>query len=245
MPLDWCRAQTQATIGLLIMNALEAVLARRGLSRRVATLVTRTLVDADDPGFGHRVKPIGRYLLEAEASRMIAEGQHWENRGGRGWRRVVAGPQPLRVLEISIVETLLAQGHVVVAAGGGGIPVVWRDGKLVGVEAVLDKDLTAALLGQAIGAEVLAIATDVAHAAIGFGTPHERHLDWVVPAELRDPAEQGHFASGSMGPKVKAAIRFVEGDGRRAVITSLDLIADAARGQGGTVVECQRAIPAN
>jgi carbamate kinase len=149
------------------------------------------------------------------------------------------------VLEISIVETLLAQGHVVVAAGGGGIPVVWRDGKLVGAEVVLDKDVTAALLGQAIGAEVLVIATDVAHAAIGFGTPPERQLDWVVPAELRDYAQQGHFASGSMGPKVEAAIRFVEGGGRRAVITSLDLIADAARGQAGTVVECQRAVPAN
>ena len=99
VPLDWCGAQTQATIGLLIMNALEAVLARRGLSRRVATLVTRTLVDADDLGSGHLVKPIGRYLFEAEASRMIAEGQHWENRGGRGWRRVVASPQPLRMLE--------------------------------------------------------------------------------------------------------------------------------------------------
>jgi carbamate kinase len=143
------------------------------------------------------------------------------------------------------VETLLAQGHVVVAAAGGGLPVVWRHGKLVGVEALLDKDLTTALLGQVIGAEVLVIATEVADAVIGFGTPHERHLDWEVPAELRDYAEQGHFASGSMGPKVEAAIRFVEGGGRRAVITSLDLIAAAAQGQVGTVVECQHAVPAN
>jgi carbamate kinase len=245
VPLDWCGAQTQATLGLLIMNALDRVLAERGVSRPVAALVTRTLVDGDDPGFGHPTKPIGRFRPEAEARRMIEHGQHWENRGQKGWRRVVASPQPLQVLEAPIVETLLRQGHVVVAAGGGGVPVVRRDGELAGIEAVLDKDLTAALLGLTIGAEVLVIATDVAHAAIGFGTPQERQLDQVTPAELRGYAEQGHFASGSMGPKVEAAIRFVEGGGGRAVITSLDRITDAAQGKAGTVVAGRTAVVAN
>ena len=182
VPLDWCGAQTQATIGLLIMNALGAVLARRGLSRRVATLVTRTLVDADDPGFGHPVKPIGplspRDRGNPNDCRRAALGEPQQTGVAASGRQPAATPRaksPYR-------GALLAQGYVVVAAGGGGIPVVWRDGKLVGAEAVLDKDLTAALLGQAIGAEVLVIATDVAHAAIGFGTPPERQLDgWCPP----------------------------------------------------------------
>lgn len=241
VPLDWCGAQTQATIGMLIMNALDCVLAERGVSRPVVALVTRTLVAGDDPGFRHPTKPIGRFLAEAEARRMTEHGQYWEDRGQKGWRRVVASPQPLQVLEAPVAQMLLGQGCVVVAAGGGGVPVVRRNGELAGVEAVLDKDLTAALLGLTIGAQVLVIATDVAHAAIGFGTPQERQLDQVTPAELRSYAEQGHFASGSMGPKVEAAIRFAEGGGCRAVITSLDRITDAAQGKAGTVVQAQTA----
>lgn len=245
VPLDWCGAQTQATIGFMIMNALERVLAERGVSRPVTALVTRTLVDGDDPGFTHPTKPIGRYLTEAEAKRMIEHGQHWENRGPKGWRRMVASPQPVQVLEAPIVEALLQQGQVVVAAGGGGIPVVRRDGTLAGIEAVLDKDLTAALLGLTIGAEVLVIATDVEHAAINFGTPHERQLEQVTPAQLRVFAEQGHFAGGSMGPKVQAAIRFVEGGGHRAVITSLDRITKAADGKAGTLVQGRAGVAVN
>lgn len=245
VPLDWCGAQTQATIGLLIMNALDRVLAERGVSRPVTALVTRTLVHGDNAGSTYPTKPIGRFLPEAEARPMIEHGQHWENQGRKGWRRVVASPQPLQVLEAPSVEALLRQGHVVVAAGGGGVPVVRRDGELAGVEAVLDKDLTAALLALTIGAQVLVIATDVAHAAIGFGTPQERQLDQVTPAELRGYAEQGHFASGSMGPKVEAALGFVEGGGGRSVITSLDHITDAAKGKAGTVVAERTAVVAN
>lgn len=237
VPLDWCVAQTQATIALLISNSLDRVLAERGLTRPVAALVTRTLVDADDPGFRQPTKPVGRYLSEDEARVMIEHGQRWEDRGPKGWRRVVASPQPVAVLEAPTIEALLASGHLVVAAGGGGIPVLRRGGALYGVEAVLDKDLTAALLGHTVGAQVLVIATDVDHAAIGFGTPDVRELGRVSPAELREYAAAGHFASGSMGPKVEAAIRFVEGGGRRAVITLLDRIAEAVAGQVGTVVE--------
>jgi carbamate kinase len=204
----------------------------------VAALVTRTLVDRDDPGFTHPSKPIGRYLTHAQAQPMIDHGQVWQDRGEKGWRRVVASPEPLEVLDVPALRTLLAAGHVVVAAGGGGIPVV-RDarGRLRGVEAVIDKDLTAALLARTLAADVLVIATDVDHAAVDWGTDHQRDLTRVGLAEILAHAADGQFASGSMGPKVAAAARFVEGGGARSVITSLTHITDAVEGTFGTVIE--------
>ena len=238
VPLDWCGAQTQGTLGFTILDALEGALSTIGTSRPVAALVTRTLVDRDDPGFTHPTKPIGRYLPEAKARAMVEHGQVWEDRGEKGWRRVVASPEPLEVLDVEPVRALLAAGHVVVAAGGGGIPVV-RDaeGRLRGVEAVIDKDLTAALLARTLDADVLVIATDVDHAAVDWGTPQQRDLGRVSLAELRRHTEAGQFASGSMGPKVDAATRFVEGGGPRAVITSLTHITEAVEGEFGTVIE--------
>jgi carbamate kinase len=236
--LDWCGAQTQGTIGMIIMNALERELRERGSGRPVAAVVSRTRVEAADPGFTHPTKPIGRYLSEAEARAMVEHGQVWEDRGEHGWRRVVASPEPMEMLDAATAQALLDAGFVVVAAGGGGVPVVRdADGSVRGVEAVIDKDLGAALLGQTLGVDVLVIATDVEHVVVGFGTSDARDLGRVTPAELRSYASRGHFASGSMGPKVEAAIRFVESGGRRAVITSLDRIADAVNGAAGTVVE--------
>jgi len=238
VPLDWCGAQIQGTLGVLILNALERSLARRGMDRPVAAVVTRTLVDADDEGFRRPTKPIGRYVSAAEAERMIAFGQTWEERGERGWRRMVASPEPQGILDADAAVALLAAGYVVVAAGGGGVPVARApDGSLRGVEAVIDKDLAAAILGRTVGADVLVIATDVPHAVVGYGRPDARPLGRVAPAELRALAAAGHFASGSMGPKVEAALRFVETGGRRAVITALDEITAAAAGRTGTVVE--------
>jgi carbamate kinase len=192
VPLDWCGAQTQATIGFMIMNSLEHSLRRLGIERMVATLVTRVMVDADDPAWTSPSKPVGRYV---------------------------------------------GDGAIVVAAGGGGIPVVRRDGRLSGVEAVLDKDLTGALLATAVQAEIFVIATDVEHAAIDYGTPDERAIEATSPGELRALAAEGHFAGGSMGPKVEAACRFVEAGGRRSAITSLGKVAEAVDGGAGTVVE--------
>jgi carbamate kinase len=230
VPLDWCGAQTQGTIGFIVIDALERALADRGVRRKVAAVVTRTLVDAGDPGFARPTKPIGRYLPHDEATALIDHGETWEDRGARGWRRVVASPEPLEVLDAPAAAALLAAGFVVVANGGGGIPVVREpDGAIRGVEAVIDKDLGAALLGRALGAEVLVIATDVDGAVLGFGTPDARQLTTVDVATLRGYAAEGHFASGSMGPKVEAACRFVEQGGHRAVITSLARIADAVR----------------
>lgn len=237
VPLDWCVAQTQATIGFIVVDALEHALARRDIRRGVAALVTRTRVDADDPGLSKPTKPIGRYLPAGEARTMIEHGQTWEDRGERGWRRVVASPDPVEVLDAAAVRALVDAGHVVVCAGGGGVPVVREpDGSLRGIEAVIDKDLTAALLARHLRADLLVIATDVDGAVAGYGTPDERLLRHVTPAELRGLAAAGHFARGSMGPKVEAVCRFVEGGGDRAVIASLHRIAEAVTGDTGTVV---------
>ncbi|MPQ99969.1 carbamate kinase [Modestobacter sp. I12A-02628] len=235
VPLDWCVAQTQATIGFTVTDELDAALEARGLPQRTATLVTRTLVLADDPGFTEPTKPVGRHLPRADAERLVALGQTWEDRGPRGWRRVVASPEPQEVLDVPAVRALADAGFVVVCAGGGGIPVVddGQDGDVLrGVEAVVDKDLTAAVLARQLDAGVLVIATDVPHVMVDFDTPEARPLGAVTPDELRRHAARGQFARGSMGPKVEAALRFVEGPaagGRRnrAVITSLEHIADA------------------
>ncbi|HEX3004855.1 MAG TPA: carbamate kinase [Angustibacter sp.] len=237
VPLDWCGAQTQATIGFIVVDALEHALAERGVRRPAAALVTRTLVDGDDPGFTSPTKPVGRYLPREEAQLLVDHGEVWQDRGERGWRRVVASPEPLEVLDAGAARALVDAGYVVVAAGGGGIPCVRDDdGSVRGVEAVIDKDLTAALFARALDADVLVIATDVGHVATGWGTDRQRELGAVSVGELRELAAAGEFASGSMGPKVEAVCRFVEAGGRRAAICSLDDIAAAVTGDAGTVV---------
>lgn len=241
VPLDWCGAQTQGTLGFVLMDALDASLARRGVDRRCAAVVTRTRVDAHDAGFDTPTKPIGRFLPAEEARHLIEHGETWEDRGEKGWRRVVASPEPLEVIDAPAVRALVEAGFVVVANGGGGIPVVRRgDGVLAGVEAVIDKDLGAALLARSITLDVLVIATDVPHAVLHFGTPEATPVGRVTVAEMRALAAEGHFASGSMGPKVDAACRFVEDGGLRAVITDLAHIVDAVTGPPtagpGTVV---------
>jgi len=244
VPLDWNVAQTQGTIGFTVADELDAALAARGLPQRTAALVTRTLVDPDDPGFAAPAKPVGRYLPREEAQRFLDLGQVWEDRGERGWRRVVASPEPRSVVDAPAIAALAAAGFVVVCAGGGGVPVV-DDGRdhdgartaLRGVEAVIDKDLTAALLARELDADTLVIATDVPNVMVDFGTPAARPLHRVTTAELREHAAAGQFARGSMGPKVDAALRFVAAGGTRAVITTLEHISDAVNGDDvGTVL---------
>ena len=239
VPLDWCGAQTQATLGLILMNALDDALARRGIRRPSATVVTRTRVDADDPGFERPTKPIGRYLPAEEAALLVEHGETWEDRGEKGWRRVVASPEPREILDADAALALVDAGFVVVANGGGGIPVVREGGTLRGVEAVIDKDLGAALLGRTVNADVLVVATDVPHAVLRFGRPDAEDVGRVTVTRMRELAAEGHFASGSMGPKVDAACRFVEQGGSYAVITDLDSIVAAVTqpdGRSGTVV---------
>jgi carbamate kinase len=239
VPLDWCGAQTQATLGFVLMDALEAALASHGVTRRTATVVTRTLVDPNDPGFVKPTKPIGRFLPRDEAQLLVDHGEVWEDRGEKGWRRVVASPEPLDILDAPAVLALIEAGFVVVANGGGGIPVVRRaDGTLGGVEAVIDKDLGAALLGIIVGADLLVVATDVPQAVLHYGTPEAQPLGRVGLARMQGYAEQGHFASGSMGPKVDAVCRFVQATDLPGIITSLDRIVEAVTdvGSSGTVV---------
>jgi carbamate kinase len=236
VPLDWCGAQTQATLGFTLMNALDNELTGRGLRRPSATVVTRTLVSADDPALTRPTKPIGRYLPEAEARRLIEHGERWEDRGEKGWRRIVASPEPLEVIDGATVRALVDAGYVVVANGGGGIPTVSEGGVLRGVEAVIDKDLGAAVLARTVAADVLVVATDVPHAVLRYGTPEAEPLGEVPVSRMRAHLADGHFASGSMGPKVEAACRFVDQGGRLAAITELSRIRDAVAGVAGTRV---------
>jgi carbamate kinase len=231
VPLDWCVAQTQATLGFLIVTALEARLP----GRFVATVVTRVLVDAEDPGWQTPSKPIGRHVSEAEAAERIAAGEAWQDRGSKGWRRIVPSPRPLEILDRAAIVALIEDGAIVVACGGGGIPMVREEGVLRGVECVLDKDLTAALLARTVGADVLLIATDVEAAAIGYGTDRQEWLGEVSPDRLQALLDDGEFAGGSMGPKVEAALRFAR-DGGRSVITSLERLREGVGGSVGTRV---------
>jgi carbamate kinase len=250
VPLDWCGAQTQATIGVLLLNALDDALAARGVTARPAVLVSRTLVDQDDPAFAEPSKPIGRYLPHDQAAVMIAHGQTWQDRGDRGWRRVVASPEPQECLDLAAARALLDTGYVVVCSGGGGVPTVATspsagagDGGALGyrgVEAVIDKDLASAVMAVQLDADALIIATDVEAAVVGFGTPDARPLGTVSVDELRALATEGNFASGSMGPKVEAACRFAQHGKGFSAITSLEHIGDALAGTHATIVTHQR-----
>ncbi len=234
--LDWCVASTQASIGFVLTDALDHEFARRRLDRRVAALVTRTLVDAADPAFAAPSKPVGRYLPAAKAQQLIELGQHWQDFGERGWRRLVASPRPVEILDAAVACSLVAAGTVVICAGGGGIPVARSaNGSLTGVEAVIDKDSSAAILADLLDCDALVIATDIDHAVVHFGTPQARPLGLVSGPELAGLIGAGHFAAGSMGPKVEAAQQFAAVPGRTAVITRLDRLTEALTTEPGTV----------
>ncbi len=238
LPLDACVAATQGDMGYMLELCLDNALRAAGVRRPVVAVVTRTVVEFDDPAFQHPVKPVGSSYGEAEARRHVAmAGWVMKDDSGRGWRRLVPSPEPVQIVEERAIRALLATGAVVVAAGGGGIPVVRQaDGTLVGVEAVVDKDLASALLAANIGAEVLMILTGVQYVALDFGRPAQRDLHEVAAAELAGHAARGQFAPGSMLPKVQAALRFLERGGRRAVITTPELSEKALAGEAGTQV---------
>jgi len=237
-PLDVCGAQTQASIGVLLSNALDVALAARSRTERTAVLVSRTLVDPDDPGFTRPTKPIGRHLDDEGVVAVLREhGQEFVEVPRRGWRRVVASPRPRLSLDHEAADCLLRCGFVVVCSGGGGVPTVRDvDGTLRGVEAVIDKDLTAAMLAEHVAADLLVIATDVEHVMTGWGTDDEAPVGEVTVAELRDVAEREDFAAGSMRPKVEAVCDFVETTGGTGVVTSLRRLGDGVAGRTGTRV---------
>lgn len=240
MPLDVCGAESQAQVGYLLAQALRNEFAARHVERGVAVLITQVLVDRTDPAFTNPTKPIGPYYTR-EDEIIVKKAKGWkmvyDQRGG--WRRVVPSPRPVEVLEADAIRHLVADGNgrVVIAAGGGGIPVV-RDGeRFVGVEAVIDKDYAAAVLARAIRWKHLVIATDVPRVALDFGTPTQKFLDRLSTAEAKKHLAAGQFPPGNMGPKVEAAVSFLEAGGERAVITDLEHLVPAVAGEAGTRIE--------
>ncbi len=238
LSLDVCVAETQGSIGYAIQQTLGNLCVRAGLRIPVASIVTRVLVDPLDPAFRTPTKPVGPAYDEAEAARLAAaRGWRMVHQAGRGHRRAVPSPRPVEVLETEVIGRLVESGVVPVACGGGGVPVVSTPAGHRGVEAVVDKDLATALLADRLGATVLLNLTAVDRVALQFGTPAVRWLDRLAVAEARAGLAAGEFPAGSMGPKVEAAVRFVEGDpSRRAIITSLDRAAAALEGRAGTHV---------
>ncbi len=239
MPFDVCGAMSQGMIGYHIQQALGECMAEAGLPGQPVTLVSQVLVDAGDPAFTNPTKPIGPFYTEEEAQAIAQEkGYTMKEDAGRGWRRVVASPQPLAIVELPQVKTLLDAGFVPIAAGGGGIPVTRQGKGYRGIAAVIDKDLAAWRMAASLGAKTLLILTEVEQACLYYGRPEQQALGTVSAEQMRTYMEEGHFAAGSMGPKVEAALRFVEGGaGRTAVITSLDKAVEGAQGFAGTIIK--------
>jgi len=236
VPLDVCGADTQGAIGYELQQNLYNEFRRYGIDRDTVTLVCQTEVAADDPAFAKPSKPIGSFMDAGQADRRRAEGWDVVEDANRGWRRVVASPQPLRIVELPAIRRLLAAGTVIIAVGGGGIPVVADEsGNLHGVAAVIDKDLASALLASEIDADLFVISTAVEKVALEFGTPRQRWVDHLTLAEARHYLAEGrHFAAGSMGPKIQAVVSYLERGGQEALITDPDNLERALAGQTGT-----------
>jgi carbamate kinase len=239
VPLDVCGADSQGAIGYALQQSLQNWLFKRGIHKDVATVVTQVLVDRDDPAFLNPTKPIGGFMDEDEAKRReAAMGWSVVEDAGRGWRRVVASPQPKEVVELDTVKALINAGVVVITVGGGGIPVIDRgDGEYAGTAAVIDKDFASSLLAQSIGADLFLISTAVEKVALDYGKPDQRWLDRITLSEARRYLAEGtHFAKGSMAPKIQAIIWYLEAGGKRAIITTPENIGRALRGETGTEI---------
>ena len=236
IPFAECGAMSQGYIGYHLAQALDNELNKRKIDREVSSIVTQTVVDEKDPAFENPTKPVGAMLTKEEADKAAAEtGNKYVEDSGRGWRWVVASPRPTRVVESKVIDSLMKDNIVVIASGGGGIPVVEREDGLSGVPAVIDKDLSASLLARQIDADQLVILTAVENIAVNFNKPDEKQLDEVTVEEMRKHADDGQFAPGSMLPKVEACLEFVEsGDARSAIVTSLEKSGEALEGKAGT-----------
>ena len=236
VPLDSCVADTQGALGYQIGQTLANELKRQGIQKPIATVVTQVLVDNRDPAFANPTKPIGSFYTEEEAQKHKAEsGWTLKEDAGRGWRRVVASPKPLRIVEENTVRLLLEQDVVVIAVGGGGIPVRENEkGELEGCAAVIDKDLASCLLAKNLKADLFIISTGVDKVAVDFKKPTQRELDKLTVAEAKKYLAEGQFPAGSMGPKIEAAIDFLEHGGKEVIITQPFLLEEAIAGRNGT-----------
>jgi carbamate kinase len=237
IPLDYCGADTQGAIGYMLQQNLVNDFRQRGIDKSVATVVTQVEVDANDPAFQNPSKPIGSFMDEAKAmKRRDEDGWDVKEDAGRGWRRVVASPAPKRIIELPVIEQLLDAGVVTIAVGGGGIPVIANEqGDLEGVPAVIDKDLASALLASQVGADLLLISTAVEQVALNFGKDNEEWVSRFTLAEVkRYLAEGGHFLEGSMAPKMRAVVQFMEAGNGEAIITNPQNLERALAGETGT-----------
>ncbi|MBZ4662677.1 MAG: arcC [Caloramator sp.] len=239
MPFPECGAMSQGYIGYHLQQAIREEMLKRDIKKSVAAVVTQVVVDKNDPGFKNPTKPVGSFFTEEQAKVLMAEkGYVMKEDAGRGWRRVVPSPMPVAVVEEPIIKTLVEAGHVVITVGGGGVPVIMKeDGTLEGVAAVIDKDLASEKIAELLDADELVILTAVEKVAINFNKPDQKDLDTLTIKEAERYIEEGHFAPGSMLPKVKAAMMFANSkEGRKAIITSLEKAREALKGLTGTVV---------
>jgi carbamate kinase len=237
--LDFCGADTQGAIGYMFQQALYNEFRKRGIKKQAATVVTQTLVDRTDPAFRNPSKPIGSFMDEPTAVKHRQEDK-WAvvEDAGRGWRRVVPSPIPVRIVETEAIESLIREGFVVISVGGGGIPVVEDEqGNLVGVEAVIDKDFGAAILASSIKADLFLITTAVEKVALNYNKPNQQWLDRMTLPEAKKYLAEGHFAKGSMEPKIRAILNYLEQGGKKALITDPQNIERALKGETGTYIE--------
>lgn len=237
LPLEVCVAESEGELGYVLEQSLQNVLREHGLQRSVVSVLTQVVVDESDPAFDEPSKPVGVFYSDEQATALRGQGFVLKEDSGRGFRRVVPSPVPQSIVETSVIWQLTHSGVIVVAAGGGGIPVVERGGRLCGVEAVIDKDHSSALLGQLIDADQMLILTGVPCAYRHFGTTSQEPIGRVTPDAAAALVQEGHFAAGSMLPKMEAAIRFSRRPGCRAVICDIDSLPDALSGEAGTIVE--------
>lgn len=239
LPLGVLVAATEGTMGYMIEQSLQNKLIKEGIKNNVITINSQVVVSEDDPSMLNPSKPVGPFYTEAEAKALQAEfGWHITEDAGRGWRQVVASPKPIDIIPANTIKQLVEDNQIVIACGGGGIPVVREeDGSLDGIDAVIDKDFASALLAQKIGAEFLVILTGVDKVAINFGKADQKELDTLTVAEAQEYYDQGQFPKGSMGPKILAAISFIKNGGNKVIITSIERIVDAFAGKTGTVIQ--------
>ena len=238
IPLDICGADTQGAIGYMIQKALLNEFRMRDIAKKVTTVVTQTIVDPDDPSFGCPTKPIGSFMSEEEALVNKKEfGWQIVEDAGRGFRRVVPSPIPRKIIELDVIKLLVESGYIVIAAGGGGIPVIMnKHGDLEGVEAVIDKDLGSALLARNLGADTFIISTAVDAVYLNFGKKNQKTINRASLSEIKRFLAEGHFKPGSMKPKIEAIIEFFEGGGKKALITSPENLLKAIRGESGSTI---------
>lgn len=236
-PMDVNGAMTQGYLGYMIIKSLKNILVERGIEKEIASVVTQIVVDEKDEGFKNPSKPVGPFYTEKEGKQLQEEkGWDFKEDSGRGWRRVVPSPIPLEVIEKKIIQKLVEEDFLVVAGGGGGIPVIKKDGKIIGVEAVIDKDRASALMAKDLKADEFIILTAVEKVALNFGKENQKDLDKLTVEEAEKYMSEGHFAKGSMLPKIEACLSFVKESGKPALITDMQKLTEALEGKTGTKI---------